>query len=371
MRKAAVMVGFGAFFIAMAMLMRFYAYPKLATIPTDTNTQQVVSDDHATYFDATSLKERTGHIDTTVTVVGDKGQSKQASSDLGKSAIVINEWRTTIDPKAPLANGKTAPPIDGYTEHAAVDRSTGAALAWSQNSMNGKATTITGQVLKFPFDTSKSGHYSYFDTTLEKAFPVTYAGEETIRGMKTYKFTQSIPKTVFEKQQVPGEVLGMPKGGVNADRSYANDRTLWIDPVTGVIIKLEEKEREYLDAPGGKTVNAMDTDSIMTDATIKSNVDQYKSKASQLKMLKTALPWTLGVLGVLALLAGLVLSALSGGRRGRHQGTGEERVSPEGHDYDNDDTLIFSHEAAQGHGASPVTSSEIPHGEGGATPAGH
>jgi len=66
------MIGFGAFFLTLTLLMRFYAYPKLAVVPSDQNTQQLVTDDHASYFDADTLKPGAGKIVTKGTVVANK-----------------------------------------------------------------------------------------------------------------------------------------------------------------------------------------------------------------------------------------------------------------------------------------------------------
>ena len=77
MRKAAVMIGFGAFFLTLALLMRFYAYPKLAVIPSDQNTQQTVTDDHASYFDADTVKPGSGKIITKATVVAKQGDDEE------------------------------------------------------------------------------------------------------------------------------------------------------------------------------------------------------------------------------------------------------------------------------------------------------
>lgn len=323
MRKAAVMIGFGAFFITMALLMRFYAYPKLAVIPQDQNTQQLVKDDRATYFDAPTVKPGAGKILTKVTVVADKAASKKASDELGRNVVVVDQWQSTATVKSDGSLSK--PPMDAYTAHYAVDASTGAAIeGWKDSTKDGKPFNPSGQTVKFPFNTSKDGSYEYFDSTLNKAFPVKFAGEEKLKGLTVYKFTQSVPRTKFTTMDVPPTIFGLPDGnGVVADRFYQNERTLWIEPTTGVMMKVQEKQHQELVVPNAKPVNAMTTTSTMTDETVTKNVDEYKTKATQLKILRVTAPIVLGLIGLLALALGLFMSLRA--RPGGRHGASEER----------------------------------------------
>lgn len=328
MRKAAVMIGFGAFFLTMALLMRFYAYPKLAVVPLNQNTQQTVADDNAKYFDADKVKAGSGKILTKATVVADKAASEKVSKELGRDVVVIDQWQSTdnFDDKGQVK----APPMSATTQRVAIDRSTGEAVKWDGNELNGKPVDIKGQTIKFPFQVDKDAKYEYWDTTLAKAIPVKFAGEDKINGMKTYKFTQSVPKTTFTKMDVPGEIFGLEKGKQTADRTYANERTIWVDPVTGVMMKLQEKQKQTLELEGQEPVNAMDTTSTMTPETVAKNVDEYKSKGSQLNILRNWAPLVLGLLGLLALVLGLIVSMRSRRSVGAHA---EERRDDYRDDY--------------------------------------
>lgn len=344
MRKAAVMIGFGAFFVTMALLMRFYAYPKLAVIPKDQNTQQTVTDDHAKFFDADTVKEAEGKIITKATVVADQDASKKASDELERDVVVINMWQSTDNPDA---QGVTkAPPIDASTTRVAVDRSTGEAVKWSGNTINGKQVDISGQTIKFPFRVDKNKSYNYWDGTVLKAVPMKYSGEETIDGMKTYRFSQTIPRTKIGTRDVPGEIFGKPKGGVVADRYYENTRTVWVDPETGVMMKLQEKQHQTLEIPNASPVNAMTTTSTMTDDTIKKNVDEYKTKGQQLRILHFWAPLLLTLLGLFAIGLGIFVSLRSGRRGGRHGDTARDES------YDHDDTIV--EDGRRSRGASQV-----------------
>ena len=342
MRKAAVMIGFGAFFLTLALLMRFYAYPKLAVVPADQNVQQTVTDDHARYFDADNVKPGSGKIVTKATVVADKAASKQASEELGRDVVVIDQWQSSDNV---TANGTMkAPPMSAMTQRVAVDRSSGEAVKWDGNTLNGKHVDITGQTIKFPFQVDKNKTYAYWDTTLGKSFPMKYAGEEKVQGMNTYKFTQTIPKAKFTTMDVPGEIFRLPKGSQMADRYYANNRTAWVDPETGVMIKLQEKQKQTLEVPNAAPVNAIDTTSTMTPETVKANVDEYKSKGSQLRILRLWAPLLLGLIGLFALGLGL-LASLRAGRGRRAEAERERQAQQDFDEHDDrpqdDDTIVF------------------------------
>ena len=316
MRKSAIVIGFGAFFLTLALLLQFYAFEKLTVIPADTNTQQVLSDPNAKFFDADTLSFKQGMVTTRQTVVADK----KASDAEGKNSIVLNINQSTD-------NNNQAPPIDAFTSHLALDRHTGKVIDCCNDSMNGKPVQHQGYTVKFPFGTGK-GSYQYWDNTLQKPMTMTFAGTDTIRGLAVYRFHGVVPQTTYTKQAIPGFVFGGAKDspGVTADRAYANDRTIWVEPQTGAFIKVEEKEVVTLTDPAnGTSVKGIDTDQVMNDATVKANVDEYKGKGSQLKLLKL-MPYVLGVLGIILLIVGVVmlLAAGRGERRDREDGLGED-----------------------------------------------
>ncbi|GAB3584052.1 PorA family protein [Calidifontibacter terrae] len=319
MRKSAIVIGFGAFFITLALLLKFYAYPRLAVIPKDQNTSQTLVDNNAKFLDATSLKFVQGKITTVATVVADQKASKQ----LGGNKIVISQWQYTDNPGP---DGKTAaPPISATTERYALDRSTGKAVSWQGAELDGNPTDYQGAyTIKLPFGLTKGKSYPYFDTTLGKPVDLAYQGTEKVRGMQTYKYTVAVPETVFTKMEIPGFLFGLAKDSPaqNADRTYKNDITIWADPVTGVFMKIQQHQVQTVKIPNHDPLTVMNTVSVMDDATIKKNVDEYSSKAQQLGALKVA-PWVLLPLGVILVLIGLIMLLLSGRSsseaRARHQ----------------------------------------------------
>ncbi|TWE12641.1 DUF3068 domain-containing protein [Rudaeicoccus suwonensis] len=309
MRKSAIVIGFGAFFVTMALLLKFYAYPNLAVIPKDQNTGQTLSDPDAYFFNANTLKFNRGELVTKLAVVVNKELTKKA----GGNTLVIDQWQYSNTP-GDAAAGK--PPMEAYHAQFAINRKTGLPVKYADDNQDNIPTTHEGYTIKFPFGLKKNKSYAYWDTTLEKAIPLKYSGTQTIDGMETYKYTVDIPTTVYEKYEVPGFLFGLGQSspGQNADRTYANQRTIWADPVTGVFMKVQENQTQTVEIPGHAPVTVLKTDTVMDPSTVKANVDEYKTKATQLKALIAA-PVILGILGVLLIVGGIVWAVMAAGRR--------------------------------------------------------
>lgn len=320
MRKSAIVIGFGAFFLTLALLLKFYAYPRLAVIPKDQNTSQTLVDPKANYLDVASLSfKKDSPIQTTATVVADKNAAKGLSSD----ALIINQWQYTdgVENAKKAQDDKTKnPPISATVQRYAIDRKTGKTLKWDGTELNGEPVDYQGSyTIKLPFNLEKKS-YPYFDTTLAKPVDLEYKATEKVRGMETYKFEVTIPDTEFMKQETPGMLFGLAKESPaqNASRSYANQITVWADPVTGVFMKMQQHQVQKLSIPNHDPITVMDTTSVMDDATVKKNVDEYSSKGGQLKALGVA-PWVLMPLGLILIIVGAIMALMARGRtQGRH-----------------------------------------------------
>lgn len=319
MRKSAIVIGFGAFFLTLALLLKFYAYPRLAVIPKDQNTSQTLLDPKANFLDVASLSfKKDTPIKTTATVVADK----KAAEKIGGDALVINQWQYTdsvANAEKQEGDKSKNPPISATVQKYAIDRKTGKTLKWDGTEINGEPVDYQGSyTIKLPFGLEKKS-YPYFDTTLHKPVDLEYKATEKIMGMETYKYQVTIPDTVFTKQETPGSLFGLPKESPaqNAERSYGNEITVWADPVTGVFMKMQQHQVQKLTIPNHDPVVVMDTTSVMDDKTVKKNVDEYSGKGAQLNALAVA-PWALMPLGLILLVVGAIMAVMSGRRTARH-----------------------------------------------------
>lgn len=289
-----VLVGLAAFLLAVGLLAQFYAPGQLKKTPLDINTLTTLSGE-GTYLGAAS---------TPVSV----WKRTQAVADSSDSDVVVMRDFTCVmkdpdgtAPKDPVcldANDERL--ITASEDLFATDRVTAEAVNDAKY-IGTTAEPHEGLVNKFPFDVEQKT-YKVWDGVLGRAVDAKFDGEEQVDGLNTYKFTIALAD---EPAEVATGVSGL----------YSDDKTMWIDPVTGSIIDQKEHQVRVLD--GG--VTALDLTLGFTPETVKANVDSASANGSQLSMLGI-LPWVAYALALIALAGGIFLlrsPQVGGGTEGR------------------------------------------------------
>jgi hypothetical protein len=168
-----------------------------------------------------------------------------------------------------------------------------------------------GLLVKFPFHTEKKT-YDFWDGSLLKAVPIQYRGTEDLDGLTVYKFEQTIEPTKVGEQKLPLSLLGLPGDEtVTADSMYSNVRTLWVEPVTGVIIKRAEQQDNTFNYDDEPRITTTKVTTGYDDKTVQQNIDDYSSLSTQLHLLRSVVPLVSLILGIVLLVAGLVLASRS------------------------------------------------------------
>jgi hypothetical protein len=293
-----VLVFVGFFLLFSALLVRFYAYPRLQKAPLNQYSQPVATGT-ATYFNRAQLKEVDARVQNIRTV---KGDPKAGSS----TTAVWDSFSVTKDLND---NGV----ITADQERVAMDRVTG-----ESRHCCGDQPPHSGLTFKFPFNTQKRT-YLFWDTTARRSFPATYAGSEKVDGLTTYRFEQRFNDVRLDTVQVSGEQAHQPGAAtVPATIIYGNVKTLWVEPRTGIIVKAGQDVTQELRTDAGVTVlTAFKGQLVYDDATVRGNADDARAAASQLRMIQWILPIVALVLGVVLIVVGV----LAIGRRpaeGRH-----------------------------------------------------
>lgn len=294
----AVLVAAGTFLIVGALAMPLYVAPALVKVPLDQSSVTRSKAENATVLDFATLSERTGvNLTATRAVRGDveAGNAERAVFDVGVSV--------TDDAAADPA----AKPITISTDRVALDRRTGEAVACCAENINGNPFKHEGLTYTFPFGTEKKT-YQYFDNTVRKTFPAAYVGTEKIQGLAVYKFEMTIEPVKISEIRVPGNLVGSTEPTVTAGRYYANTRTLWVEPMTGVIVKGQEKQLQTLRDPAGvDQLKIIDATLTFTEETQKQQADSAKEARQKINLLTVVVPIALAVLGALLVLLGILI----------------------------------------------------------------
>jgi Porin PorA len=282
-----VLVFVGFFLLFSALLVRFYAYPRLQKAPLNQYSQPVATGT-ATYFNRAQLKEVDARVQNIRTV---KGDPRAGSS----TTAVWDSFSVTKD----LGDNGV---ITADQERVAMDRVTG-----ESRNCCGDQPPHSGLTFKFPFNTQKRT-YLFWDTTARRAFPANYAGSEKVDGLTTYRFEQRFNDVRLDTVQVSGEQAQQPGvATVPATIIYGNVKTLWVEPRSGIIVKAGQDVTQELRTDAGVTVlTAFKGQLVYDDATVRGNADDARTAASQLRMIQWILPIVALVLGVVLIVAGVL-----------------------------------------------------------------
>ncbi len=312
---AAVAIGIGVFMIVAAGLVRFYAYPILATVPPD-------------YEGTTLLEAKDAQVLNFKTY-----QSETHDLEISSYTVAYEE------PKAPegvvaWVNSTTVNRADGSTfqqtrERAPFDAVSGEASdcdgceSWTEvkegDDVTQEPVAREGQVYKFPFGTDKKD-YGVWDGTIGESVPAEFEGTEEIDGLEVYKFVQTIEPTMIETREVPGSMFDSSESAVQAEMWYGMTRTFFVEPETGSPVdRVEERIQEL--RYEGQSVPLFNATVQYTDQQVDDLVngtkDQKGAKENGMLLggLHLLFPLLLVLVGLALLAGGLVAGSKARSRR--------------------------------------------------------
>lgn len=240
--------------------------------------------------------------------------------------------------------------------------------------------TRTGLQFQFPFNTEKKA-YPYFDHRLMETNDIDFVDQEKMDGETVYRFEQQIgPAEMYPNVEAmlkgdgelnaadqqslgslklafpaakwgltPDEVEGWDpedaaasnEEGEDADlgpevemsRYYTVDRTLRVQPDTGVIVHgaevvwmyyaRDDAEAEEMAQPENRerelanpTRTAMYYPGEFNDETHENQMNRAKDGLRSIDLIGTYIPWGAGIIGVILLVVGIILARSSGRHRG-------------------------------------------------------
>jgi hypothetical protein len=294
-RLRPVLAGLGVFLLTAALLLRFYAAPRLVLAPASIYQVDTLVARNAAYFDQGALTSRRGvTLTLTLTFRGDPGAST------GRIAV----W----DSFSVLADRARGVQVISFYQRAAFSRRTGQLVSCCGAALNDDTRLRPGGLgLDWPIGV-RPVTYRVFDVNTARAWPAAYAGTAREHGITADRFVQHIPPTLVQRLPgVPGSLLGLPAANVTARRFYQADVTYWVDPRTGVLLNEEERGRSVLRGPGGRgQLVAAAFDLRMTAASRRQLAALARRSAASIAAVQTTGPLGAGLLGLLLTLAGTV-----------------------------------------------------------------
>jgi hypothetical protein len=322
----AVLFGLGVLALVFAAGLAFVVGPRVERLPYDLErTQSVAEAPNATFLQITKgvAEVKEGNLRSTVTVQPDEDETAKLEGDLENDAVV---WLVGQE----VHNTDNDDLISAYSTALALDRKTGAAVRWDgqwlDTGNDRQEVEYSGQIYKFPFGTEKKT-YQIFDRDINATQPANFIKTEEINGLETYQFRQEIRGL---RQEVPDDRLQvllsqLTPGATTGEVVYDNTRTVWVEPVTGQFIKVQEDQDKTLVGDNGKSVKILDATFTYTDDTIARSADTASSNRRDLQLVTVWGPIGLVVIGLILVVVGLML-----GRprrdRGRHEAPADDTL---------------------------------------------
>jgi hypothetical protein len=294
-----VLLGLGAFLLAGALAVRLFLEPALVKYPLDQTASPTAQGTDVSFFNIAEQEQLEGlRADVRQQVQGDP------SSEAAGDDVAVWNFGSTI-------TGEDGTLLNAGTYRVCIDRREAVAVDCEVDHVDyDDDVAVEGLTLTFPFGTEQKD-YDVFNSTTRQAFPATFEGVEELGGLEVYRFQMSIPDTVVRELDVPASFAGSDEEGtVTAEVVYSNERTIWVEPLSGVIVTSEESPDTVLRGPEGTTGATILAGTFAgSEQTIADGVERAEDIRGQISMVKTVLPLTMAVVGLLLVVLGAVLVA--------------------------------------------------------------
>lgn len=345
-------IGLGAAMLIAAALLSTYTAGKIRKIPLNID-QTLVSDGSGTALDPASLLGERFVIDKDVPLVSQQAMTVETPANAEVVTLQVGTTVRRIDKQQDdgllLAMVDTATLDRRTAEAVSDDERPGGSVQRPRTLGDDKpATSIplphAGLTYRFPFSTEKKS-YPLFDPIAQKPFDANYEGEDDVNGLTTFRFTQNVGYDADGKLVEPiryaslydddedGEVTaraqlwglpGDPYEPITMTRFYAAQRTFWVDPVSGTIVKTQERANHYYARdPLRPEVALADYKVTSTEQTVESQVAAARDERDRIALWTRVLPISLGAAGLVALIGGAILGAFSTRVESALAGTGQ------------------------------------------------
>ncbi|MGV0627462.1 DUF3068 domain-containing protein [Mycolicibacter minnesotensis] len=355
---ACAVMGLGAALLIAALLLSTYTVGKIAKIPLDIDVT-LISNGSGAALDPESLVGEHVIVDQDVPLVAQQqiGVESPANADVVtlQAGSSLRRADRQKDTGLLLAIVDTVTLNRTSAQAISDDTHPGGSVQRPRNFDDGTPPTNIalpheGLSYRFPFDTQKQS-YKYFDPIAQKAYEANYEGEDDVNGLTTYRFTQNVgydsDGSLIEPVRYPslyghdedGEITAAarmwniegvdPEEEVTMTRYYAAERTMWVDPVSGTIVKSKVHANHYYARdPLKPEVALADYTVTSSEETIEAQVNAARNERDRVALWSRVLPITFTAAGLICLIGGMLVGWFSLpaeaalGRPGRDGGDG-------------------------------------------------
>jgi len=290
-----VAAALGTFLIVLAALARFYIVGQIVKFPLDENTVSTLTASNVSYFNTGLLQEMTRvSMTETSTTQGDVAAGSAHTA-------VWNNFSYLYDNTNQLT----------YTyslRRLAFDRRSGELVNCCGAAIDGKKVQVSGLGYVWPLNAQKQT-YEFFDSTLMKPEPASFAGPASVGGLRTYKYVENVTPTQFASQTLPGSLVGIAnQQTVQLGEYYTGTTTLWVDPITGAPVQVAQSEHLYLGGSSGSSVlTLLNGNFTTTPSSVAAAVATAKHYDAEISVISLVIPATGGVAGIIILIIGIIL----------------------------------------------------------------
>lgn len=319
---ACILVGLGAFLLAVAILIPTYTVGKLEKTPLDLEVT-TIAEGSGSVLNSQALLAGKAEVNTNVPLVS---QRYVTTEDPANADVVTLQAGQTL--RRTDKQGDTGL-LSAIVDRSTVDRKTSMPtndpVGTIQTQPNQPAEEVPrdGLQYKFPFNAEQKS-YPYFDLSARATQDINFVEETEINGLKVYHYNQTIEpvdlskvvNSPTNKLTLPAEAWGVPGGTlpVTMTRWYTNVRDLWVEPETGVVVKGQEQLHQYYARNKARPeIDVLKVELPFNEETIEYQVQQARDGMDKISTFGRTVPIIAGILGLIALIAGIILG-LRGGK---------------------------------------------------------
>ena len=333
-------IGLGAALLIAALLLSTYTAGQIRKIPLDIDAT-LMSSGTGTALDPASLSGDKFIIDRDVPLTSQQAMTVEAPANA--EVVTLQVGTTVRRSDKQQENGLLLAMVDTVTinrstaEAVSDDDRPGGSVQKPRSIGDDKpATNVAlpheGLSYRFPFQTEKKS-YPLFDAIAQKPFDANYDGEDDVNGLTTFRFTQNVGydadgnlvepiryASLYDNDE-DGVVTaraglwgleGDPDEQITMTRFYAAQRTFWVDPVSGTIVKTTERANHYYARDPLRPEMALaDYKVTFTEQTVESQVSAARDERDRVALWSRILPISFGAAGLVALIGGAALGLFS------------------------------------------------------------